>query len=143
MCRRGHDTGRRPHGPAHRSGQRHGSGPLGTGRVRRFIGLHLLDEGTRSGVRGGQTIEVALEVLLDLPFGLDDEAQAQRVAGPSSQKSEGEGTCIPERIEKARAGIEFAQPLACPREVVRLFPSSLLELLAEGRIAGGECAWIE
>jgi len=136
--RRGHDTGGRAHAPAYCSRESRCPGFLGTDRMRGFVRLHLLHEGARGRILAGQAIEVALEVLFDLPFGLDDEAQAERVTRPPGKQSEGEGARVPERIEKAWSSVEFAQALTGPSEVVRLFTGRLFELLPEGRIAGDE-----
>ena len=44
-----------------------------------------------------------IEMAFDLPFRLGNEAETDPIAKRSRDRADGERTCIPERIEKARA----------------------------------------
>src|SRR6185369_2364580 len=85
-----------------------------------------------------QPAEVAMQMLLDLPLRLDDEAQAQRVARAAREQADAKGAGVPERVEQAGAIAEIAQPLLGPRKMIGLVASRRLEVLPQSRITRGQ-----
>jgi len=78
---------------------------------------------------------MAGEMLLDLAFGLGHEAEADCITGTPGDEPDAEGARIPERVEQALVGAEFAQALACPREMVGFFARGPFESAAQRRVA--------
>ena len=87
---------------------------------------------------GRQALQVAVEMLLDLALGLDDEAQAGTVAQARRAPADRKRACIPERIEQRGPVAEFLQALLGPGEMVCLLARGFLELLAQPLVAGGQ-----
>ncbi len=119
-------AGKRQRGAAERGG---------AFRVMDFIVPHLLDHGARKLIIGRQPIQVAVQMLLDLAFGLGHETQAHAIAGTSGQQPDGECAAVPEWIQQAGTAAELLDAGLRPRQVVGLFARSLLEHRAQGRIA--------
>ena len=66
-----------------------------------------------------ESAEVLVEMALDLPLGLGDEAEARRDRRASGgQRADREGAGVPERIEQARPRAEFLQARLAPGQVI-------------------------
>jgi len=85
-----------------------------------------------------EPIEVAVDVLLDLAFGLDKEPHAPAVAGQARGHAQGERTGIPEGRQQAGARIELAKALRAPSEVVPLLRTGMLQRGAHRLVPGHE-----
>ena len=56
-----------------------------------FVGLHLRHHGAAALIGRGQALEVFAQVVLDLAFGLHDEAEADPVADQAGAGADREG----------------------------------------------------
>lgn len=133
---RGHDFGGQFHDRLDRGGQLDGAsfhGHLGVGD---FIGLHLQDDGTRSRVGRRQQIHVALQMGLDLAFGLDHKTQTDFVTAQLARcKADGKRARVPKRVEPRGASIQIVQSFLRPSQVVGFFAAGLCQLGAQRRTA--------
>jgi hypothetical protein len=75
-----HDFRRGAHQGASRKRQLDTAGIYRGFAMRHFVRAHLFDDCTRLEVRFGQFVQMTIEVLLDLAFGLRHEAKAHPVA---------------------------------------------------------------
>src|SRR5262245_56466253 len=94
-----------------------------------FVGAHRLDHGARALVAFRPRLQVAGEVLLDLPLGFGEEGEIPAVPQRAGGGADGERSRVPERIEQARPAAELADALGAPREMVLLLARGLLERL--------------
>ena len=78
------------------------------------------DDPLRALVVHRQLVQVRVEVLDHLFFGLGDEPEAGAVAGQAGQRADRERPGVPERSEQAGAAVEVPHPLLAPGEVVGL-----------------------
>ena len=84
-----------------------------------------IDDRAAAEIVARQSLEMSLEVALDLRFGLGEEAHAPAIAGDAGNDAERERTRIPERIEQTRARTQLGEAPAAPREVVALLARRL------------------
>ena len=56
----------------------------------RLVFFHLAHDGLRAQIDRWQPVQVPFEVLLNLPFGFDDEAEADRVTDAPGEQSDAE-----------------------------------------------------
>src|SRR5882757_7859816 len=103
-----------------------------------FVLLHLSQDRARSVIVLRQPIQVAKQVLLDLPLGFRHEAQADAVTQAGSQQPDRERAGIPERIEPADTVAEFLESLPGPGQVVDFLARCTLERRAHLTLAGAE-----
>ena len=134
----GHYLGRQAHQALDRGGQFHRAGLARFQGVARFIVLHLGHDGTGRVVARRKFVHVALQVRLDLLFGLHHKTQAHAVAQPACQQPQAECPGIPQGIEQRPSGTQFVQPLLGPGQVVGFLGAGALEVLAQAAIAGGK-----
>src|SRR5579883_3179949 len=120
-----HDAGGLTHEGAYRAWKIHSTGGPGIGAVSSLIRAHLLHDGAALQIAGRQAAEVLVEMTLDLPLRLHDEAEAGPIAGESGQRPDAERARIPQRVEEARAGFELPQPCLAPGEMVGLLASGI------------------
>jgi hypothetical protein len=99
---------------------------------------HLLDDGAAALILLREFLQVISQVLGNLLLGFGDKAQAPLVAGQTGGSADGERACVPERLQLAGAGAEFAQPLLAPAQVVLFFLRGGQQLFAYLAIAGGQ-----
>ena len=104
----------------------------------RFVFLHLLHDGLRGRVGRRQLFQMRMQVLFNLTFGLDHEAQAHRIASTRRQQPERERAGVPERVQQARVRVEFPQPLLGPRKVIGLLARGVRELSSQCWVARSE-----
>src|SRR5690606_14511993 len=77
---------------------------------------HSLENGAALHVAGRQSLEVILEMRLDLPLRLGDETEAHGIAERAGREADAEAARIPERPEQARSRSELVEPRAAPGE---------------------------
>ena len=94
----------------------------------RFLVTHLPDDRPAPGVFIGQPVQVAVEVIADLLFGLGDKTQAPLVAEHAARRADGKCAEIPNRAQPARLGVEFGQALLTPGEVIEFLGGRPLHL---------------
>src|SRR5262245_15643461 len=99
-----------------------------------LVTLHRAHDRTGAGVRRAQAVEMALEMALDLPFGLLEEAEVPGVAELARGVADRERARVPERIEEARPYPELRDALLGAREVVFLLARRPLERSFELRV---------
>ena len=79
------------------------------------------------------------QVLFDLALGLDDKAQADRVAQASCSQADAKRAGVPQRVEQTGVRTQLAQPLLRPGQVVGFLARGLVHLLAQVLGARREC----
>ena len=109
-----------------------------------LVGLHPFQDRAALLIMGRDLGQMVVEMILDLTFGLDHEAETPFVARQTRQRAQREGAGIPERIEQALAVAEFLQPLFAPGQmVVLLLGRALQTLTGLGQLGGERLALIE
>ncbi len=103
-----------------------------------LIVLHLLKNRAAASVARIEPLKVTPQVRFDLVLGLCDEPQAGSVTKRAGQGSDHEGASVPQRVEHARAPLQFAQALLAPPQMVGFFLCRLLHCSFDGRISGRE-----
>src|SRR5690348_11132852 len=103
-----------------------------------LIVAHRSDDGPALDVRGWQAIHVTREMLLDLPLGLDDEAEVRAISRDPRGQPECERTGIPERIDEARSPVELGETLLRPGEMLFLFARRVGHAAARCAVPRGE-----
>ena len=78
----------------------------------RFVALHRFDDRASARVPRREAVQVALQVRLDLPLGLLEEAEVPRVARLAGREADRERPRIPQRVEQARAAAELGRSAA-------------------------------
>jgi hypothetical protein len=136
--RAGHRLGGQAHGQLRRGRQCHGTGSARSERVTGFVFHHALHDGTGGVVAGGQSLQMAVQVLFDLPFGLGHEAQADARTQPARKQPDAEGACIPKRVEQTGAVAQFLQSASRPGQVVGFLACRPLELALQSSIVRGQ-----
>ena len=86
-----------------------------------FVFFHDLDDGAGADVAGRQAVEVSRQMVFDLSFSFNDEAQADGVARPPGQQTDAESPEVPKRIQPTDAPAQFRQALLGPGQMVGLF----------------------
>ena len=107
-------------------------------RVARLVGLHLINNRTAFRIGIGQAPEMAVEMALDLAFGLRQKPEVPFVAGNAGDGAQGEGTCIKQRIQYALRGAQFRDATLGPREVFGFFARGVFQRVFRRRIARGK-----
>src|SRR5690606_35319698 len=88
--------------------------------VTSFFLAHCLEYRAAAPIAGGQPVEVAGQVLFDLALGFGDEAERPAIAEDAARGADQPRAGEPERAEQARRGLELAQALFAPGEVIAL-----------------------
>src|SRR2546430_17283630 len=84
--------------------------------MRDLLRPHGLKYRTAASVACRESVEVILEVPLDLTLGLGHEPQAGAIPQQRGGGADGEGSGVPERIEETRPRAELLQARLPPRE---------------------------
>ena len=90
-----------------------------------LILLHRLDDRPGFLIRLVQSLEVSLQMPLDLPFGLRQKPEAPLITELARGKTDGVRAGIPQGIEQAGAPPQFLDAPLTPGEVVFFFGSRL------------------
>lgn len=101
----------------------------------RLLVAHLRNDCPTARVVIGQTVEVRIEVLANLAFGLGDEAKTPFVAEHTACRTDSKRPCVPYRAEFARRLTEFLETLLAPSQVIEFLVSCVLHLRLDRRIA--------
>ena len=101
-----------------------------------FVVPHGLEDRPAPGVGLRQSTEVVVDVAVHLALGLGHEAEADAVTEAGRHGTDGEGSGVPQRPEQAGPGIEFAEALLAPGEVVGFLAGGLEQHVAEFRGPG-------
>ena len=117
----------------HRRRQDARAGRFGRGGMAGLVGLHRLQDRAAARVGGRQRLQVLVDVRLDLVLGLDHEAQVPAVAAQAGERADRVAAGVPQRVEQARAAVEFAQAVGAPGQVVGFLLRRLEQVRARGR----------
>jgi hypothetical protein len=98
---------------------------------------HSLHDCATSCVRGGQSLEVAAEMVGDLTLGFLDESERPAVSEDAAGSTYRESARIPQRLQAARDGAEFRQTLLAPAQMVEFLERRRPHVFGD-RIAAGD-----
>ena len=96
----GHDPGSQAHHRAHRLRHGRGAQRLSTIGMPGLVTTHLFDNCPRIKVGHRQALEMVRKMTLDLPLGLDHEAERVAIAEATCYRAECQCAAIPDRIEQ-------------------------------------------
>src|SRR5215831_2024544 len=105
-----HDPRGAAHQRAYRSRWPHAAGSCSGGTMRDLFGSHGFKYGTAACIARWKSLEMLIEMPLDLSLCLGDESQAGAVAERRRSRADEKGADIPERIEEARSCSQFPEP---------------------------------
>jgi hypothetical protein len=103
--------------------------------VPRLVVAHLVDDRAASRIGRRQAVDVRRQMLLDLPLGLDDEAEVRRVAREPGGEPDAERARVPEWIQQRRARGKIGEALLRPCEMIFFLARGFGEARADLRIA--------
>src|SRR5258706_13153432 len=86
--------------------------------VAMLVRAHLRDDCEAAAVFRGQSIEMPLEVALDLRFGLGEESEAPSVSRGSRYHAPRVGSRLPKGIEQAVPRIDLLHVATAPGEMI-------------------------
>src|SRR5882757_3440278 len=90
-----------------------------------LLPLHALDHRQRPGVAPAETIDMSLQVLLDLALGLGEKSEIPALAQPARGKADRERSRVPQGVEQAQPAAELAHALGTPGEMIGLLARRL------------------
>ena len=86
------------HQAAYRCGQFDTAGITGLLAMHDFIVAHLRQDGSTALVRSGESLQMIIEMSLDLTLCFGDEAEAGAVTDEAGHHTHGQRTGVPERV---------------------------------------------
>lgn len=101
--------------------------------------FHLLENAPAALIRARESLQVLIEMALNLAFGFSHKPQTHSITERTRECADGEGSRIPQGVEHARPAVELAQALLAPGEMIAFFLGSLAQFLAHFILARGQC----
>jgi len=83
-----------------------------------FIQFHLVDDRSRGVVTRRQSLQMSIQMRLNLPLRFGDKSKAQFVAQSSGNHAQSKCARVPKRVEDGWMGSQLVETLASPGEVI-------------------------
>ncbi len=98
---------------------------------------HGRNDRATTSIVGRQPVQVAVQVITNLPLGFCDEAETPFVADDATQCTHGERSGVPDRAKPTRPFTQLIETLFAPCEVIEFLICGLLHLRFDLTIARG------